>query len=196
MDNILAAIESRRARRAISDQRIPRETAELLLTAAHLAPSCANNQPWRFIAINEPAVLKRVKEHLSRGNYWATQSPLIVAVASRADLDCQIPDGREYYAFGCGMATMNLMLQATELKLIAHPIAGFKQAPVKDVLEIPDDYTLITLIILGHPAKSAEELSEKHRAEESSPRARLPLNNIVCWNRFGFSEPAPPPSPG
>jgi nitroreductase len=188
-DRVLSSIERRRAKRAISDRSISRETAELLLQAAHLAPSCSNNQPWRFIAVDDPGPLERVKEHLSGGNYWAKRSPLIVAVASRVDLDCRIPDGREYYAFGCGMAAMNLMLQATEFGLIAHPIAGFKQAPIKDVLGIPDSYQLITLIVLGHPSRDHGGLSDKHRAEETSQRARRPLAEVVCWNRFGFPDP-------
>jgi nitroreductase len=86
------------------------------------------------------------------------------------------------------MASMNLMLQATESGLIAHPIAGFKQAPIKDVLDIPSDFTLITLIILGYPAKDASLLSEKHRLEEASERSRIPLDNVAAWNRFAFDE--------
>lgn len=192
MSELLPPIEARRAKRALSDRPIPRETAETLLRAAHLAPSCANNQPWRFIVIDHPSVLDRVKEHLSGGNYWAKPSPLIVAVTSRADLDCRIPDGREYYAFGCGMAAMNLMLQATELGLIAHPIAGFRQAPIKDVLEIPDSYQLITLIILGHTNEDHSGLSDKHRETELGPRDRKPLAEVVSWNRLAFDDPAPP----
>jgi len=184
MAEVLEAIQRRRARRAIDDRPISRETAEQLLQAAHLAPSCANNQPWRFVAIEDPKVLNRVKNHLTRGNAWAKPSPLIVAVASRADLDCQIPDGREYFLFGCGLAAMNLMIQATELDLIAHPIAGFKQAPIRDVLGIPEDYTLITLIILGYPSDDHGSLSEKHRIEEVAPRSRRPLEAVVAWNRF------------
>jgi len=192
VSEVLKSIALRYARRSLSDEPITRQTAELLLRAAHLAPSCANNQPWRFIAVDDPGVLDRVKEHLSGGNYWAKPSPLIIAVASRPDLDCRIPDGREYYAFGCGMAAMNLMLQATELGLIAHPIAGFRQAPIRAVLEIPDSYQLITLVILGHTTEDHSGLSDKHRAEETLERTRRPLDEVVSWNRFAFDDLVPP----
>jgi len=188
---ILESITTRRARRAITNQPIDRGRLGILLEAAHLAPSCANNQPWRFVVIDEQPTLAQVKDHLSGGNYWASESPCIVAVASRGDLDCQIPDGRDYHLFGCGMSSMNFMLQATELGLIAHPIAGFKQAPIKDILNIPSDFTLITLIILGYPSKDASLLSEKHRLEEASERSRVPLDNVAAWNRFSFDEPLP-----
>jgi len=187
MEEILPAIEARRARRAISDRPIARESVERVLQEAHFAPSCANSQPWRFVAVDDPEILARVKDHLTGGNYWAKPSPVIIALTSKPQLDCQIPDGREYYAFACGMAAMNLMLQATDLGLVAHPIAGFKQKPIKSVLGIPADYTLIALIVLGHPAESLESLSEKHRAEEIAPRSRRPLRDVASWNHLDLS---------
>jgi len=184
----IPSIINRRARRALSDRPIEEPVLISLIEAAHLAPSCANNQPWRFIVVNQPSTLALVKEQLSRGNYWAQPSPAIVAIASQADLDCQIPDGRDYYLFGCGMAAMNLMLQATACGLIAHPIAGFKQTPIKELLCIPDNHTLITLIILGQPASDHALLSEKHQTDETSERQRKPLPAVFGWNVFPSSE--------
>jgi nitroreductase len=184
---ILEPIGNRRARRALSDEPIDREMIEEILAAAHLAPSCANNQPWRFVVVDTPDTLATVKAGLLKGNYWAAPSPVIVALASHADLDCQLPDGREYYTFGCGMAAMNLMVQATARGLIAHPIAGFRQMLVKEALGIPESYQLITLIIIGKPIHDTSALSEKHRAEETSDRVRRPLYEVVSWNRFAFS---------
>jgi len=183
-NRILQPIRQRRARRAISDRPIPEELFETLLEAAHLAPSCANNQPWRMIVAQEPDVLDAVKAQLSGGNYWAQPSPAIIAVTSQVTLDCRIPDGREYFLLGCGMAAMNLMLQATEMGLIAHPIAGFKQAPIKAILRIPENHTLIVLIVLGYPSSDHAGLSEKHQAEEIGPRVRRPKMEVASWNAF------------
>jgi len=180
---VLASIDRRRARRAISAEPLDRNTVETLFRAAHLAPSCANNQPWRFVAVDDPTPLTSIKEHLTSGNYWADPAPLIVGVASRADLDCEVPDGRTYHLFGCGLAVMNLMLQATHLGLIAHPIAGFKQKAIKAILELPSDFTLIALVIVGRPGDPSM-LSTKHRAEESASRERKPLEHVVSWNRY------------
>jgi nitroreductase len=188
---ILRPIEARRARRAISDRPISRETAETLLRAAHLAPSCSNNQPWRLIAVDDPATLAAVKGSLTRGNYWAKPAPLVAAVASRIDLDCRIPDGREYFLFGCGLAAMNLILQATEIGLVAHPIAGFRQREVKPALGVPDDYTVIALVIVAYPSGDLAGLSDRHREEETGPRDRRPLDQVVSWNRFALADPSP-----
>jgi len=141
-----------------------------------------------MIAVDAPETLAAVKAALSRGNYWAAPSPLIVAFATRADLDCQIPDGREYALFGCGLAAMNLMIQATEIGLIAHPIAGYRQAEVKAALGVPEDYTIITLVIIGHPANDMSGLSEKHQAAEVSQRDRRPIESVVAWNGFDLGD--------
>lgn len=188
MRNLLSAIESRRARRALSAEPIPREDVETLLSAAHLAPSCNNNQPWRFVVADEPEVLAKVKESLSGGNYWAKEAPVILAVASRRDLDCTLSDARDYFLFGCGMAVGNLMAQATSMGLIAHPIAGYKPELVKAALGIPEAYVVIALVIVGRPG-DVSRLSDKHRERELGPRERVPLEDVVAWNRFPFGDP-------
>ncbi len=188
MANVLSAVEGRRARRAISAEPILRGDVETLLAAAHLAPSCNNSQPWRFVVADEPQALDKVKESLSGGNYWAKQAPVILAVVSRRDLDCVLSDARDYFLFGCGMAVGNLMAQATSMGLIAHPIAGYKPEVVKVALGIPEAYVVITLVIVGRPGDVAL-LSDKHRERELGPRDRKPLDRVVAWNRFSFEDP-------
>ena len=176
-------IAARRARRALSDAPVSREEIETLIEAAHLSPSCFNNQPWRFVTIDDDETLAAVKETMPKGNYWTAPAPAIIAVASKPDLDCQLSDKRDYYLFGCGMAVSNLMIQATGMGLVAHPLAGFKPVVVKKILEIPDDYVLIALVVIarsGDPGK----LSEKHREEELGVRERRPLTDVLIWNRF------------
>ena len=162
------------------------------MQAAHVAPSCFNNQPWRLIAIDDPEILTKVKAAMPGGNYWTRPAPLIVAVASRRDLDCTLADRRDYFLFGCGMAIGNLMIQATEMGLIAHPIAGYNPVAVKEILGIPEDYTLITLVIIGHPSEDLSGLSDAHRAIELGPRDRKPLESVAAWNRFAFDDEPPP----
>lgn len=181
-------ILSRRAKRALSSDPIPKEEIQTLMEAAHLAPSCFNNQPWRFVAIDDPEVLAAVKKAMPKGNYWTAPAPAIIAVASKPNLDCQLSDGRNYYLFGCGMAVGNMMIQATQMGLVAHPIAGFNPIKVKEILGIPENYVLITLVIIGRLGDSAT-LSDKHREAELGPRDRKPLTDVLTWNRFEEGAP-------
>ncbi len=176
-------IASRRARRALSEAHVSREEIETMIEAAHLAPSCFNNQSWRFVAIDDPETLSAVKAAMPRGNYWTGPAPAIIAVYSKPDLDCQLSDKRDYYLFDCGMAVSNLMMQATQMGLIAHPIAGFKPVVVKEILGIPNDHVLITLVVIAQPG-DPEKLSEKHREEELGARERKALAEVLSWNKF------------
>jgi len=74
------------------------------------------------------------------------------------------------------------MIQATGMGLIAHPIAGFKPVVVKQILGIPNDYVLITLVVIARPG-DPEKLGEKHREEELGARERKPLTDVLFWNR-------------
>lgn len=173
-------IQARRAKRALRPDPIAREDIEHLIEAAHLAPSCFNNQPWRFV-VAQGEKLEAVKRALPGGNYWALKSPAIVAVASHPDLDCRLSDNRDYFLFDCGMAVGFLMIQATQMGLVAHPIAGYDPIAVKEALGIPKDYVLITLVVLGWPGDPGE-LSDKHRELELGPRVRKPLSAVLGWN--------------
>lgn len=161
----------RKAYRAISTKKIDNNLLDLLVYSAKLAPSCANKQPWNFIVITEDEKLTKLKESLPGGNYWAKNSPAIIAVYAKKDEDCDLSDNREYYLFDTGMAVGNILTQATKFGLIAHPIAGFDPIMAKKVLNISDEYTLITLIILGYYGDSST-LSEKHLNAEKSIRIR------------------------
>ena len=58
------------------------------MTAATYAPSCFNNQSWRFMVVTNDEALTKVHGALSSGNYWVKKAPVIVVVATKPDLDC------------------------------------------------------------------------------------------------------------
>ena len=178
------AIGRRRALRMIDERPISNEVIHILLTAARLAPSCFNNQPWRYVVVKDQPALENVKAALSRGNAWATKAPLIIVIASRAEDDCEIKQ-RKYHHFDCGLSVGQLMLQATELGLIAHPIAGYSPKNVSAALGIPEDYLVINLIICGYPGDDDAMLSDAQREKENSRRERKPLEENFFQNEWG-----------
>ncbi len=177
---MLDIIQRRESRRAFADTPVPPDVLEILFEAARWAPSCSNNQPWRFVPAVEPEALARVRDGLSRGNAWAKRAPVLVAVAANPADDANLND-RLYYLFDCGLAVENLLLQATACGLACHPMAGFHEDRVKTALGIPDDVRVITLIALGYPG-NVEELDEATREKEQTPRTRKALEEIVFPN--------------
>jgi len=52
----------RRSVRDFSPEPVPREVIAACLAAAGSAPSGANQQPWRFVAVSDPAIKKAIRE--------------------------------------------------------------------------------------------------------------------------------------
>jgi nitroreductase len=177
--NVHDAIENRRAYRAIEPISVSEELIKDLAYHASLAPSCYNNQPWRFVFVRSNEKLGELFNALSSGNDWAKSSSLIVAVYSEKNYDCVIKE-RKYYLFDTGMATALMILRATELGLVAHPIAGYDHDKAKRALGIPEEAILITLIIIGkHSEEATERLSAKQREVEAKRPPRKSFGEIA-----------------
>ena len=60
--DFLAEMKRRRSVRAFSEKPIPEGVIEACLEAAGRAPSGANQQPWHFVAVTDPAVKHCIRE--------------------------------------------------------------------------------------------------------------------------------------
>jgi nitroreductase len=87
-----------------------------------------------------------------------------------------------------GAATANLLLQATALGLVAHPMGGFDGARLLREFAVPEGFEPLAMVAVGHPGDAAL-LSERNQARESAPRTRAPLGERFfegAWGR-GFA---------
>ena len=187
--DVKKAINLRRAYRSLEPVKITKKIINDLASCAQLSASCFNNQPWRFIFIYKSEILKKMHDALSEGNEWATKASMIIVVISKKEYDCVIRE-REYYLFDTGMASALIILRATELDLVAHPIAGFSPRKVREILKIPEEMEVITLIIVGKHSEKISPLlsekqieSEKHRPERMAIEKFAYLNSITKDNK-------------
>ena len=182
--DVKEAINKRRAYRSFVPVQITEELIDDLGQSAQLFCSCFNNQPWRYVFVYDKEMLKMMHTALSQGNEWAQAASMIIAVFSKPEFDCQIKE-RNYYLFDTGMATAAIILRATELGLVAHPIAGFSPKKTKEILGIPENLEVITLVIVGkHSESISPVLSEKQIEAEKNRPERMPLNKFIHKNRY------------
>ena len=182
--NVKEAIEKRRAYRSLKPVKITKDLIYDLAKCAQITASCFNNQPWRYIFVYDPEMLKKMHEVLSSGNTWAHKASMIIVAVGKKDDDCVIRD-RIYYRFDIGMATEAMILRATELGLVAHPIAGYSPKKTREILGIPEDYDVITLVIVGkHSDKIDPVLSEKQIKAEKERPERNPIDDFVYINGY------------
>jgi len=204
--DVKAAIQKRRALRALKKTRIPTRTIRALAESARLAPSALNRQPWRFVFVSDDAVLAKLFTVLPTYNDWAQTASMLIAVCSHESADPVVfdrnvrpdapdaphvaghADRRSYFLFDTGVATGFVMLRATELGLVAHPIAGFLEVNVKDVLHIPAEQTVIALLVVGKRSTSksvVKALPAPMRKDERERPARLPIGKMAFRDRYG-----------
>jgi nitroreductase len=177
--DVTKAIEARRAFRSLDPVPIPDELIRDLARHAQLAPSCSNNQPWRFVFVRDPERLKELPAALTTNNEWVKAASMIVVAYSRKEDDCVIRD-REYHQFDLGMAVAFLLLRAVELGLVAHPIAGFSPKKTREILGIPEEYQIVTWINIGlHSAAISPVLTPKQAQEEVERPARKPFEEFA-----------------
>jgi nitroreductase len=60
-DAILAEMETRRSCRFFSDEPVPRDLIRKVIAVGHSAPSGANRKPWRFVAVDDPAMKREIR---------------------------------------------------------------------------------------------------------------------------------------
>jgi len=181
--SVKETIEKRRAFRSLDPVGITRDLIKDLAETARITPSCANKQPWRFVFAYDKNVLNELFSVLSVGNKWVKKASMIIGVFSEPENDCIIGE-RLYYLFDTGMATAFLILRATELGLIAHPIAGFKETPAKEILGIPKNMRLIALIAVGkHSEVINPVLSDSMKLGEKQRPPRKSIDEFIHINK-------------
>ena len=179
--------------RAFADR--PVEAAELvaLLEAARWAPSSYNEQPWHFIVApkDETKSFDRLLGCLSRGNAsWAAKAPvLMLAVAQLVDED---GDPNRHAFYDVGQAVAQMALQALDLGLYMHQMAGFDGEKAQQVFAIPAQFEPAAAIALGYLGDPAD-LPERYREGEAQPRSRKALAEFVFAGQWGQASPLAAP---
>jgi nitroreductase len=167
--------------RVFEDRAVEREKLMTLLEAARWGPSCFNEQPWRFLVFDgsNSEALESARACLVDGNAWALKAPVLLLSAARDNFAKSEKPNRTAQ-HDVGLATENLLLQAIETGLAAHPMAGFDVARARREFNVPDGFTILAMIAIGHPYRGRlEDLDEKLRAKELAPRARKPIGEIA-----------------
>jgi nitroreductase len=179
---ILEPLRQRWSPYAFSETPIAKETLLSLLEAARWAPSCFNEQPWRFIVASkadDPAAFEKVLGTLVEFNAgWAKSAPvLILAVAKTTFTHNGTPN--RHGAYDLGQAMGHLTVQASALGLVMHQMAGFDPEKAKASFSLADDLDPIAVMALGFEGKP-EDLGEPLRERHLSPeRKRKPLSELV-----------------
>jgi len=160
MNELVQLMKSRRSVRQFETKPIPPEIIEDILDCARLAPTAINIQPWLFGAVTDPELKRQIAALTDYGKFIENCA---VCFAIFADSSTKY-----FLEDGCA-ATENILLACTAYGIGSCWVAGHKKAyadSVKKLLNVPESYTLISLIAAGY-SKQKPSLKKKSLAEVS-----------------------------
>ena len=168
--------------RAMSGEPIAEAELLRLFEAARWAPSCANNQPWRFIyGLAQTPYFTELFNVLADGNKpWCKNAGALVLLVSRDTFDNGKPAVAQ--SLDSGAAWMSFALQACKQGLVVHGMKGFDPERARVDLQIPAGYTCEMMIAVAHPGP-LEVLPEPYRPREV-PSDRHPVSSFAFAGRL------------
>jgi nitroreductase len=194
-----AEMRTRRSVRHFSTRPVPRRAIESAIMTAASAPSGANRQPWRFVAIDDPALKARLRAAVEEEEYrtytermpeaWRaalrplgtdhvkphmTEAPwLVVLFAQRYGIG---PDGahiKNYYVEeSVGIAAGLFIAAIHAMGLATLPHTPSPMGFLRTALGRGAHEKPFLLMPVGHPAADARVPDLR----------RLPADTIIQWN--------------
>lgn len=178
-------IAGRWSPRALSPKKIEREVIATLFEAARWAPSCFNEQPWRYLFAtqDDPAAFDALASLLVPGNAWAKNGYLLALSVAHGVFERNgKPNPHAWHDVGA--ASENMFLQAAELGLYMHEMAGFDRERASALLASDARLEPVAMVAVGYPGDPAA-LVEAQRAGETAPRQRMPATGFVFEGTWG-----------
>ena len=177
---VLPAIHERWSARSFAEREVSPEALRKVLEAARWAASSSNEQPWRFLVGRRgDSTWQKINEILVGANRaWANRAPVLILGVAHTRFSKTGAENR-YALFDLGAASSYLTLQAAELGMTTHQMAGFDREAARRALGIPAEYELGTVIALGYQGEPAALGDATLIERETTARTRKPLNEIV-----------------
>jgi nitroreductase len=198
-EELFDEMRTRRSCRHFSDRDVPRDLVERLIAVANTAPSGANRQPWRFVAVNDPAVKTQIREAAEaeeRENYqrrmpaewlealepigtdehkpFLETAPWLIAIFR---VDWEIRDGRKlknYYPIESAGLAAGFFLAACHmvgLATLTHTPSPMRF--LREILGRGENEKPYLLIPIGYPNEDCEVPDLKKK----------PVADVMQWNR-------------
>ncbi len=163
--DIMPEIKERWSMRAFSEEKISEDDIMAIIEAAKYAPSCFNEQPWRFIVADDDEKLEKMRGVLVESNQvWANAAPVLIAILSQKVFSYNGKDNF-WNMFDTGTAWGYLSLEAHRRGLATHAMGGFSRSKLREVFGVSDNHEIICVVALGKPGNK-ESLSEALQKRE------------------------------
>lgn len=174
----LDVIKSRRVVRNMTEQPVEREDLEKILDAARWAPVGGNQRIHRFIAVQNPTLV-RLLRMVSPGMFQKPQAIILICIdwdAAKAE-EIQENEITPYIDLGTQMQTM--MLAAHSIGIGSGPVTSFSKEAVQVLLNIQPNLEPYLMVTFGYPA-SKKQLPMRASLHK---KKKVTWQSLTDWER-------------
>jgi len=162
----IEAMKTRRSVRAFTGEPVTKEQIEEIVDCGRLAANARNRQPWEFVAVTDPTMLKKLAGVTEgRGEFVGTAGVAIVVLGVASD---------ELYVAGCSNAAQSMMIAAHAMGL-GSCWAQLDNRPfgekVRELVGAPDTFRTLCMLGIGYPMGLPD-------------KPKRPLGEVLHWEKF------------
>jgi nitroreductase len=161
-NDVIASILTAYSAKEYSIEPVTETEIEQIIKCGIKAPSGGNRQPWRFTVVKDTALTRKMIPAINDGN--------VIILISGIDTEL----GKANVHFNCALATQNMYIAAQSLGLGARiyggPVRKVNEG-MKDLLEIPEGYSVVSLLRIGNVDPGIDAVSS------ASPRQ--PMDSLI-----------------
>ena len=155
---MLELLKTRRSIRKYQKREVEREKLDIILKSALLSPSSRGRKPWEFIVVSNPEVLGKLSQCREHSSRFLAGAPLgIVVVADPTECDVWIED-TSIAAIIIQLTSHSIGLGSCWIQVRERMHSEIKKAEdyIKEVLEIPEKYSVECIIGIGYIGEDKE----------------------------------------
>lgn len=154
---------TRRSHRKYTDEPVSDEYVRTILRAALMSPTAKGLRKWRFVVTDNKETIKAMSEMRPAGSQFLAGAPVVIAVLGE-------PEEQEIWVEDCSIAAVSMQYQAEDLGLgscwchirgresVEEGVTA--EQKVREILDIPEKYSVLCLIAVGHPADERKPQDE------------------------------------
>jgi len=136
-----------------------------LASAARMAPSVENLQPWKLVAVTDEDLKRKIAGAITNGRL--AEAPLVVVALAKLDeAEAMVGGYMNSYPVDVGMAISYLTLAAINQGLGTNWMFSFNEDKIREALRIPRDAAHVVAVSpVGIPEAADPPSARKHTGE-------------------------------
>ncbi len=170
---VIEAMNKVRQSRVYLDKPVSKNDLDTLLEVAQWSGSARNTQPWHFIVVQDKETLGKLAALRSNID-WVANVPLVIALVfdGHDTVLESFDEGRIYERLAIGAKLLGLGSGT------AWFLGDAEEAAAKELLGVPADRTMHSMVALGYVDKDANQLPGRNYV------GRKPLEEIVSYEKM------------